>query len=578
MMNEKKTTLNLEMFKGVNYFTGLDRDNLVVDGDVSPYVPSDVKILWFRSVNAKGIIKTQMVGSLEDIVRYKLCVFSAEVYDNENKMLAMGYGSASTDEDGFIGHAERRAVGKALTHAGFTWHNGDFSIDVDVAKTFLNLYNGYINTGTLDINDVKVTQMYDDALVTVLPEGYGNDTGKSIAAMDQTHLAEIAKNYAMIASGDALVNAKIKFVYMYQMLHKESEKKPEFEPSMSIAETNGPVEEEKNTEKDSGKKGKRGGRKSKKTPVNETAAEDTPETAADYVAENELSEEPTTKPVAEEETLYSDATTVTEAEQQEVTAAAEVTEDSVSQEMPAAEETVMEEVLDQATDPFNIGEFADMDDAFSDEDMDAEAVADVFAFVAQNTAEDTVTDDYSEEDIDRGLENDFHLDNGDQEGLFPEMDGTPIDGEEPVSDNSFDGFSLDDTEGNPFTDDDEFDIEKDLQDEMHLQTVLKSWGYRSVEELNSTEKWIAHLKKVRERYATVNWNDTATAREFVENIPIYNNFLWKEKAERDHVVLLGDFLNEHKDEVIAAINAGTFPLVTLKSPVTWYIDHVWDEF
>lgn len=65
--------------------------------------------------------------------------------------------------------------------------------------------------GNFDITDQTVKMLYDDALVSVLPEGYGIATGKPIAAMDKLQLANIAQNYGIIAEGDPLVNAKIKF-------------------------------------------------------------------------------------------------------------------------------------------------------------------------------------------------------------------------------------------------------------------------------------------------------------------------------------------------------------------------------
>ena len=72
--------------------------------------------------------------------------------------------------------------------------------------------------------------LYDDALVTILPDGangYGADAGKPIASMAANRLAEIAQNYGVLDTGDPLVNAKIKFVNMYQMIQKELEKKPD---------------------------------------------------------------------------------------------------------------------------------------------------------------------------------------------------------------------------------------------------------------------------------------------------------------------------------------------------------------
>ena len=119
----------------------------------------------------------------------------------------------------------------------------------------------------------------------------------------------------------------------------------------------------------------------------------------------------------------------------------------------------------------------------------------------------------------------------------------------------------------------------DHQKELHKQEVLRSWGYRSEAEL--TANWQQHLTKVREKNAALNWADEnmkETTKEYVENIPIYNNFLWNDKAEKENVVLLGDFMNEHKDAVIEASRTKQIPLSTLKYPINWYIDYIWDEF
>lgn len=224
----KKTNLNMEMFSGVNQFTGIDRQNLIVEGELDIYVPYVIKLLWFRTVHPKGTIKTNMSVNMDDIARNRICIFVSEVFDSEGNLLAMGHGSANVDEDNFIEVAERRATGKALSAAGFIWHNGDFSNDTDVAKAQLSIYNKYIESGNFDIHDETVKMLYDDAMVSILPEGY-SAVGKPIAALDSLQLANIAKSYGISNEGDPIVNAKIKFVYQYQLLANELQKQPTFE-------------------------------------------------------------------------------------------------------------------------------------------------------------------------------------------------------------------------------------------------------------------------------------------------------------------------------------------------------------
>jgi len=98
------------------------------------YVPHVIRQLWFRSTYPKGQIKTKMLNTMEDLAVHKYCLFAAEVYDNEQTLLAVGHGSANVEEDSFFEAAERRAVSKALANAGFTWHNGNFCNDDDIAK------------------------------------------------------------------------------------------------------------------------------------------------------------------------------------------------------------------------------------------------------------------------------------------------------------------------------------------------------------------------------------------------------------------------------------------------------------
>ena len=529
MENTKKTILNLDMFSNVNHFPGLDRNNLLVEGDTSPFVPSDVKILWFRSVNAKGYIKPQMISTMEDIARHKLCVFSAEVYDCDGKMLSVGYGAAEADEVGYIAAAERRAVSKALTYAGFTWHNGDFSMDEDVAKSHLNLYNSFINRGTLDINDPQTKLLYDDALVTILPDGangYGADAGKPIASMAANRLAEIAQNYGVLESGDPLVNAKIKFVYMYQMIQQELEKKPELEPITVEEAAEGDAEKSEKP-----KRGRKAGKKVKEPSVPEPVEEDVPAETEPLVenvqpAEGERTEKESDLPVESGPDFVPD-------EQERVADTPEV-----SDEQPAEQEEENENVTQEA---------------------------------------EPVAEDLSSEMMEEAFKNGFYLDEESEEPPFPEAnENNPEDGEE---EEDFEGYSFDETEDNPFDEDDDFDIEGDHQKELHKQEVLRSWGYRNETEL--TANWQQHLTKVREKNAALNWADEnmkEATKEYVENIPIYNNFLWNEKAEKENVVLLGDFMNEHKDAVIEASRTKAIPLSTLKYPINWYIDYIWDEF
>ena len=89
------------------------------------------------------------------------------------------------------------------------------------------------------------------------------------------------------------------------------------------------------------------------------------------------------------------------------------------------------------------------------------------------------------------------------------------------------------------------------------------------------------MTKIREKNAYLNWGDESAKevmKEYVENIPIYNNFLWHDKAEKENVVLLGEFMKEHKEEIIEANRARNIPLSTLKYPINWYISYIWDEF
>ena len=484
----KKTNLSMEMFASVNQFTGIDRQNLIVEGELDIYVPYVIKLLWFRSVHPKGAIKTRMSVSMDDIAKNRICVFVAEVFDGDGNLLATGHGSANADEDNFIEVAERRASGKALAAAGFTWHNGDFSNDTDVAKTQLSIYNKYIESGIFDIQDETVKMLYDDALVTILPEGYSS-AGKPIAALDSLQLANIAKSYAVNNDGDPVINAKIKFVYQYQLLANESQKQPEPE-SVTTDQKDAGEKSEKQSRKKSGRKSKK------------AASEDNSETSNVTESENSQTEETVTDKPAE-------------------TAEDEMSENQMKlADTPKTEPTV--EVPMQEEMPEKV---------FSDEIL----------------AEDT-------------------------EKTYDDNDGFyPIDEMDEDFDSPFEAIA--EEFNDPF---DERSYGEEIERELHKDEVLKKWGYANEQVLCAD--WKAHFMLVREKCAAVDWKDEQAAKTFVEEIPIYNNFIWLDKCEKDKVVLLGDFLNTHKDEVIEVINEGHFPLPALRHPVNWYITNVWGVF
>lgn len=463
-----KEVLSLEMFRGVNNFNGIDHNNLIVEGETDTYVPFVVRQLWFRSVYPKGMVKTHMVGSLEDTIRYKLCVFNAEAYDNDGKLLSMGHGSANTDEENFIETAERRAVTKALASAGFTWHNGDFSKDTDMSNAYLQTYNSYINTGIFDITDIQVIRLYEDALVTILPEGYGAEVGQPIAAMKEERIEEIAKNYAIINNGDPLINAKIKFVYMYQSIEKQLKKQPKNLDN----DTN-----QENSKKDK----KRGGRRSKQST-----------TTDNVINIQEKKQDITSTEVVEEPSEI-----VIKAEEPEQAAmAAEVVEEP--------SETVI-----KAEEPEQVA-------------MAAEVVEDPFGAVTKAEVIEP-----------------------DEQNISSYIDIDKI----------FDAEA----------DDENFDDD--------LQTSLEEWGYNTIEEL--TNNWKSHMEKIKKRNMLIDWNDVKQVLKYVESIPIYNNFLWADKAKKDEVVLLGEFLKKYQNETIEMLNNGTFPLPTLRIPIMWYIQYMW---
>ena len=481
-MSEMKK-LDMKMFNGVNSFVGIERDNLIVEGETDVFVPFVVKQLWFRSVYKDGCIKTNLVTPLDDISKHKVCVFSAEIYVSGD-LLAVGHGSSTTDEENFVETAERRAVSKALGNAGFAWHNGDFRKDMDVAKTQLYIYNNYINAYPFDTTDIQVVQLYEDALVTILPEGYGEDSGKSIAAMDRSRMESIAKNYAIINTGELLVNAKIKFVYLYQSLQVEKDKKPE--------DTSGEILSDMETNAEDSKPNKRGIRSGRRTKGKKQ--EKNPDQPDNPMTTEEVQPVEETQPV---------------------------------EEVQPAEET----------QPAEKGQ-----DEFPVENME-----DVFNLPAQ---------DFDIEKMEGNLDNDpFNEDF--LEGFLPE-------------ENSLEGLGFIDvpTEDCPFVSDPDISPE--------VLSSLKKMGYNSKDEV--TSDWKAHFMRVREYSHKVDWRNFEDVKRFIEEVPVYNNILSHENAEREHIILLGDVLRKQKDEVIRLLDEKRFPVASLRSLVEWYNNYIWNEF
>ena len=510
VMSEKRK-LDMKMFSSVNTFNGIDRNNLVVEGETDVYVPFVIKQLWFRSVHQNGCIKTCLVTSFDDIAKYKICVFSSEVYVG-NDLLAVGYGSANADEESFIEVAERRAVGKALSNAGFTWHTGDFSKDMDVVKMKLNIYNNYINAGLLDITDIQINQLYEDALETILPDGYGEDSGKSIAAMNKGHMENIAKNYAIInTGGDLLVNAQIKFVHLYQSLQEEKDKKPAVTSDELLPNIEIEAEENKPT--------KRGSKSGKKTKGKKQ--ENNPEKSDNSVPMSEGQPADEAQPV--EMVQPAD-----EAQPVEMVQSADEAQ-SVEVVQPANEAQPVEIVqpADEAQ-PVEVVQPAEV--VQIEEKVSSETLQNIFNLPTSDENDDFNNEDWDEQPFPTEWDKDFYLDaNEIDDPIFKE--------------NLFD----------------------DLTPE--VQQSLKEWGYTSQEEL--TSNWKAHFLRVRNMCQSIDWHNIAEAKEFVEKIPVYHNCLSPENAEKDHIVLLGDVLKQKdkllKDEV---------PIATLKPLVEWYNQHI----
>ena len=480
-MEEKKMKLDLKQFENVNYFNGIDRGNLVIQGDMDIYVPHVIRQLWFRSTYPKGQIKTKMLNTMEDLAVHKYCLFAAEVYDNEQTLLAVGHGSANVEEDSFFEAAERRAVSKALANAGFTWHNGNFCNDDDIAKNQMSIYNKYITMGNFDITDQTVKMLYDDALVSVLPEGYGIATGKPIAAMDKLQLANIAQNYGIIAEGDPLVNAKIKFVYMYQLMENEA-KAPEK-----------PAQEQTELEQSSKKERKK--RRSKNNKLDSA--------------------------------------------------------------QPEESERLKEEASNQSTDV-----------EVKDKTVESEVVKEQDFATETEKVPETTEDEQQSETVEQA-----------EPSNEPEPNTEFPNGFEAAEDEEMPPFGDEEDEQENFTVEDEVDenfFDMDIEKEIHKEKVLKEWGYSSEEAICSD--WQGHLKNVREKYRELSNSTPEEVQRFIENIPIFDNFLDMAQCDKDTVVLLGDYLNAHKDDVIAALDDGRFPIPTLRKPATWYADFVWDNF
>ena len=181
----------------------------------------------------------------------------------------------------------------------------------------------------------------------------------------------------------------------------------------------------------------------------------------------------------------------------------------------------------------------------------------------EETAAEFFEDGLEQPELSNEPEGDVEFPIGFAEAEDEEM--PPFGDEEYAQDNS----TVDTVEDENFFD---MDIEK----EIHKEKVLKEWGYSSEEEICSD--WQGHLKNVREKYRELSNSTPEEVQRFIENIPIFDNFLDMEQCDKDTVVLLGDYLNAHKDDVIAALDEGRFPIPTLRKPATWYADFVWDNF
>lgn len=348
--------------------------------------------------------------------------------------------------------------------------------------------------GNFDITDQTVKMLYDDALVSVLPEGYGIATGKPIAAMDKLQLANIAQSYGITESGDVLVNAKIRFVYMYQLMENESMKPSEQEA----------IELEQEPKKEPEPKKERKKRRSKNTK--------------DGVLD--------------------------------------VAQEATQQEAPQTEES--EKIKKEA---HNLS--PDTEDVKATETPEEEAKPDVDFTVEEETAAEFFEDGLEQPELSNEPEDGVEFPIGFVEAEDEEM--PPFGDAEYEQDNSI----VDTVEDENFFD---MDIEK----EIHKEKVLKEWGYSSEEEICSD--WQGHLKNVREKYRELSNSTPEEVQRFIENIPIFDNFLDMDQCDKDTVVLLGDYLNAHKDDVIAALDDGRFPIPTLRKPATWYADFVWDNF
>ena len=84
--------------------------------------------------------------------------------------------------------------------------------------------------------------------------------------------------------------------------------------------------------------------------------------------------------------------------------------------------------------------------------------------------------------------------------------------------------------------------------------------------------------RVREYSHKVDWRNFEDVKRFIEEVPVYNNILSHENAEREHIILLGDVLRKQKDEVIRLLDEKRFPVASLRSLVEWYNNYIWNEF
>lgn len=157
------------------------------------------------------------------------------------------------------------------------------------------------------------------------------------------------------------------------------------------------------------------------------------------------------------------------------------------------------------------------------------------------------------------------------------MDGNPFDENFKPNEDRFypEGTTLEDMGFLEVPmEEDPFEHNADISPE--VLSSLEKMGYTSKEEV--TSDWRAHFMKVRECSHGINWRNLEEGKKFIEEIPVYNNILSPENAEKDHIVLLGEILNKQKDEIIRLLDEKKFPVATLKSLIEWYNNYIWNEF